>query len=138
MATDDTYNGWSNRETWLVNLWLSNEPGSDELVREWADECIAETDEDESPDNRRAEAAHDLADRIEAMHDEAMADMTGCVGVFADLLTGALARVDWREIADNIMSDVDIPEPTQDEPDHEAVPASESLARDMAAARVLK
>ena len=22
------YNGWSNRETWVVNLWLSGEPSS--------------------------------------------------------------------------------------------------------------
>ncbi len=23
--TDTTYNGWTNRETWLVNLWLGEE-----------------------------------------------------------------------------------------------------------------
>ena len=22
---DDTYNGWKNKETWLVNIWLSND-----------------------------------------------------------------------------------------------------------------
>ena len=27
MMTLDTYNGWKNRETWLVNLWLTNEQG---------------------------------------------------------------------------------------------------------------
>ena len=25
-----TYNGWQNYETWCVNLWLTNEPGSSE------------------------------------------------------------------------------------------------------------
>ena len=27
------YNGWSNRETWLVNLWLSNDMGSYEFLQ---------------------------------------------------------------------------------------------------------
>ncbi len=25
LKTNTTYNGWSNRETWVVNLWLTNE-----------------------------------------------------------------------------------------------------------------
>lgn len=28
--TDNTYNGYTNYETWLVSLWLDNEPYSNE------------------------------------------------------------------------------------------------------------
>ena len=27
--TDNTYNGWTNRETWLVNVWFNPESASD-------------------------------------------------------------------------------------------------------------
>ena len=30
--TISTYNGWSNRETWLASLWLNNEESSYELL----------------------------------------------------------------------------------------------------------
>ena len=29
MANDQTYNGWTNRETWLVNVWFNPESVSD-------------------------------------------------------------------------------------------------------------
>ena len=28
------YNGWSNRETWVVNLWLSGEPSNYNVLME--------------------------------------------------------------------------------------------------------
>ncbi len=30
------YNGWTNYETWCVSLWLDNDEGTYNLVREWA------------------------------------------------------------------------------------------------------
>jgi hypothetical protein len=37
--TRDTYNGWTNRETWLVNVWFNPESREDvESAREQLDE----------------------------------------------------------------------------------------------------
>jgi hypothetical protein len=37
--SDNTYNGWTNRETWLVNVWFNPESRADvEYARETLDE----------------------------------------------------------------------------------------------------
>jgi hypothetical protein len=46
--SDNTYNGWTNRETWLVNVWFSPESRADvEYARETLDEQY-----DNIPDGR--------------------------------------------------------------------------------------
>ena len=37
----NTYNGWTNRETWLVNVWFNPESQSDvEMARETIEEAF--------------------------------------------------------------------------------------------------
>lgn len=44
--TNTTYNGWSNRETWLINVWFNPESKADvEMAREQL-----ESDIDQLPD----------------------------------------------------------------------------------------
>lgn len=77
------YNGWSNRETWLVNLWLTNdECYYDELcdiVKNFETTC------------GQAEELEGYVRRIVDI-DEA--------GITSDLLTASLGRVNWYEIAE--------------------------------------
>lgn len=98
---DTKYNGWSNYETWVANLWMDNDEGMQNLAREWAQEDLDDAEGDKD------EASRNLAARLEAMHDDGLADIAGVTGVFSDLLRHALGMVDWREIADAMLSDLE-------------------------------
>lgn len=108
---DRTYNGWSSYESWAVALWLDNEEGSYNLMREWAREC---TDEAPSHENvaripsiwTRAEAAKfTLADRIKEYIEEQAPDLGATL--YTDLLNAALSEVDWYEVAEHYLSDLE-------------------------------
>ena len=90
------YNGWTNYETWVVNLWLTNDSGSDEHLREMARDCLTHLDGDMD------DATWELAKRIEEDHDEFMPETTG---VYSDLLNHALGCVNWGEIARHVISE---------------------------------
>ena len=82
--TDKTYNGWSTYETWLVNLWLTNDMQDDDLIA-----SVKEVETD-------YEAKEILKDYVEEM-----VPFQGITGLFADLLRGALSEVNWYEIVKN-------------------------------------
>jgi hypothetical protein len=42
MPNDEEYNGWTNRETWAIQLHLSNNEGDYDLMRETAREILSE------------------------------------------------------------------------------------------------
>ncbi len=103
--TNKEYNGWYNYETWLVNLWIDNEQGSQEY---WQDRAIeAYRQVSRSSDNRAADAAVDLADQLKDSFEEQAGELTGVTGFWSDLLNGALSEVNWREIAEHMVEDVD-------------------------------
>ena len=93
--TDLTYNGWTNYETWVVNLWLTNDSDSVEVLNHMAQDCLAHLPE-------RADAVWELAKRLEEDHDELKPELNG---PFADLLNHALGCVNWREIAAYIIEE---------------------------------
>ncbi|MDR5812031.1 hypothetical protein QCE62_00315 [Caballeronia sp. LZ033] len=97
--TDARYNGWTNYATWVVALWLDNEQGTQE---HWAEQARAAV---EAEDFDMDAARRTLAGQLKDEHEEAMPQTTG---VFADLMGYALGSVDWDEVADHYMSDIEV------------------------------
>lgn len=100
MSTEDhTYNGWANYPTWCVNLWLSNDQGLYNHVSEAIGECAGET--------RRVDAADWLRDFVRGSIEEDALTPEYQASMASDLLGYALDCVDWFEIADAWLEDVE-------------------------------
>ncbi len=104
--TDNTYNGWTNYETWVWNLWIDNDQGWQEYWREVSAEVICDAEIQYEWQTLEDAAIADLAERLESecdnMAEEWMADQAG---PFADLLNAAIDCIEWREIADHMITD---------------------------------
>jgi len=104
------YNGWTNYETWNVKLWMDNAEGSYRCSQEQAQSAYDEAEADESF-TREERATLDLADTLKAEYEEAMHDWLEQskrqASVWADLLGAALSEVNWHEIAEHMIDDVD-------------------------------
>ena len=103
MTTDTKYNGWTNYETWLVNLWLDND-GTSEMLRELA----ADTYETKADFD-----AYQFGKIIREQVEELYAEQIPAAGMLADLVNAAFSSVDWDEIASHYEDD--LPEAEQDE-----------------------
>jgi hypothetical protein len=88
------YNGWINRETWLVHLWLSNTEASDDWCRTLVTELRNE--------GRVADALQQAVEDANPLLESANAH-----GLYLDLLTTALGRVEWRAVARAYCVEVD-------------------------------
>ena len=103
----DTYEGWSNRETWAANLWLNNDEGLYGQVSEMATESLTAGRDDEGDAGSAAHIArYHLAEQLRDMFEEWAhgegEDEYVPSGPIYKVLTdiGSLYRVDWHEVAE--------------------------------------
>ena len=84
------YNGWSNYETWLINLWLTNEePYCREMQRIL------------SSFTRVRDQADALLEFMQNEHEE-----LEVTGVWSNIIGSTLWRANWQEIAENNREEV--------------------------------
>ena len=97
----ESYNGWSNRETWLVALWINNDQGWQEMVHETIRDAwmAGHISADQS-----WKAGEMIRENVEMIREESET-ATGA-SLFSDLLGTALARVDWDELGASFLRDV--------------------------------
>jgi ATP-dependent phosphoenolpyruvate carboxykinase len=86
MSGTSTYNGWKNRETWLTSLWLNNDRGDYELLLR-----ILMLDKPELY----------KATKLKAILEDQVYDLELETSLWTDLLSTALAKVNWLEIIES-------------------------------------
>jgi len=114
-AKEERYNGWTNYETWAVSLWTDDDP---ERYRYWRGEAACQVRMAAHTVMVRAgfwsvrqAAAHNL---IKCLKDEFMdavhfEDPPSCLepSCYFDLFLADFAAVNWSEITDNLLADLD-------------------------------
>lgn len=98
----EEFNGWKNRETWALALWLDNEQSWQEKTQELAISALNRTPLME-PENRVVIATSKLADSLRDWVEDDLLALGNILRtqVLFNMLTdiGSLYRVDYREIA---------------------------------------
>jgi len=95
--SNEQYNGWTNRETWLTNLWLTNDQGTYEYVVESLRQ---------NPPGR-APAVQTLRQIVEELVRPEQADEhLSQAGLREDFLWQCLAMVNYDEILEHFQDEL--------------------------------
>ena len=106
---DQTYSGWTNRETWALMLWINNDEGFQTLAHEWIKDYVSDYDLDDT--NRTYSASQGLQWWVEYTFTRSgYAEYFGdnWPDTLADIAEdiGSLYRINFYECAESILSDM--------------------------------
>lgn len=108
--TDDKkYNGWTNYETWAVGLWIDNDQATYNYWREETTRHIRQAAKDEMVKRgiytAQESARYNLAQQLKDELSEAAPNLGA--SVYSDLLSSALEEVNWTELAESHISEIE-------------------------------
>jgi hypothetical protein len=103
----NNYNGWTNYETWCTALWIDNDQGEQEAVRELAQDAY------DNPAVNQFVAGLDRLERLQTMklvetlkdHIEEQWPDLGA-SMWADLLNASFGEIDWYDLARHYLAEV--------------------------------
>jgi hypothetical protein len=87
--TDTTYNGWANKETWLVNIWYMDS----------MPDYFADVEQYHVEPNELEEAVTYVAEECEAL-----SSLTA--GLLSDFISTCWGKVDWHSLAEHLNDDL--------------------------------
>ena len=103
----DNYNGWTNYETWNAALWLGNEENSSCYCDEIAQEAYDQAEANQSF-SRMENAAFTLSEQLKGLFESE--EKLPLSGWMADAINAYLSEVNWYEIAQSFLENIEIEE----------------------------
>jgi len=91
---DQSYNGYTNYETWCINLWIDNDQGLYDMIYSAARRIAVKTS-----------AVREIADMVKELVEEMRPELPA--SMYSDLLKTAIDRCNFREIAENIIEGIE-------------------------------
>ena len=106
MENNEKYNGWTNKETWLICLWIDNEQALQEKVLQLAADAKINPKKSEVWTVAEAEK-FTLEQSIDDFVDELIYnERESAGGLISDLLSCAISRINFLELAEHYLEEV--------------------------------
>jgi hypothetical protein len=91
------YNGWTNFETWLANIWITNDEGTTQMIQEQIDDLIETAVLQDRDDSEIVEVVAEMLElELERM---VFAEGVPQASLTSDLLNSAINEINARELA---------------------------------------
>jgi hypothetical protein len=89
--TENSYNGWSNYETWNFKLWLDNDQKTQEMVFNFVKTSVVFY-------KKSSDAIHNIRTQLEQYAQENAPELPN--GFYSDILGASIRSVNYYQIAD--------------------------------------
>lgn len=101
------YQGWTNYQTWCVNLWINDDEQSYRYWKQAGVRAVTEASQDSSLEEKSCSQKEVAVRRLSELlqEDFETCELLDSTNVHSDLLRNALNAVNWREIAESLLED---------------------------------